>query len=331
MERADQIMKTGAIEDIAAAWVAREDRGPLSVEERQQRDAWLAQQQRHRGAYARAYAVFVQIERAQALGPGYQPEQFGAPAAVAVGRRATVWFSAAVAGALVIAMGLMGTREPAYAAGHHVTKLGELLRLPLEDGSVITLNSSSEVVIAYSVDRRGVQLLRGEALFDVAKDHARSFVVSAGGSQVTAVGTSFSVYREVDDKVDVIVQRGVVKVHAGAMAPVQLHANAVAMVKPRERIQVRRLDTDRVERMLAWREGMIAFNGDTLEEAATQFARYSDIRILIDDPQVAARKVVGLYSATDPAGFARAVALSMGLQMEQTRQGVHLRQSPANR
>jgi transmembrane sensor len=318
------------IEDIAAAWVAREDGRPLDQVEQRKRDAWLAQDVRHRGAYARAHAVFLHLERARALGPTYQPDRFAGRAEdVPVRRRAGFWTGAVAASALVVAAGLLGVREPAYASGHHVTKLGEVLRLPLDDGSTVTLNSSSEVVVAYSANRRSVQLLRGEALFDVAKDRARPFVVSAGASEVTAVGTSFAVHRQTGDTVDVTVRQGIVKVDGARVDAVQLGANAVAVVKPQERIQIRKLAPDRVDRLLAWRNGMIAFNGDTLEHAAAEFARYSDTRILIEDPQVATRKVVGLYSANDPAGFARAVALSMGLQVEQTRHGVYLRRIPA--
>jgi transmembrane sensor len=71
-----------------------------------------------------------------------------------------------------------------------------------------------------------------------------------------------------------------------------------------------------VERRLAWREGMISFDGDSLAQAAAQFARYSDTHIVIADPAIGRLSVVGLYSATNPIGFARAVALSMNLRVE---------------
>lgn len=69
---------------------------------------------------------------------------------------------------------------------------------------------------------------------------------------------------------------------------------------------------------------MLAFEGDTLAQAAAQFARYSHVRILIDDPEVAQKRVAGLYSATDPDGFATAVAASLGLRMERSERGIHL-------
>jgi transmembrane sensor len=71
-----------------------------------------------------------------------------------------------------------------------------------------------------------------------------------------------------------------------------------------------------VGRELAWRVGRIAFHGETLGEAAAEFARYSDVRIRIEDPQVAGQKVTGLFVSTDPIGFANAVAVSFDLRSE---------------
>ena len=58
--------------------------------------------------------------------------------------------------------------------------------------------------------------------------------------------------------------------------------------------------------------------------AAQEFARYTDRRIIIDDPEVARRTVVGLFVANDPEGFARAVATSFGLQAQDAADGVRL-------
>lgn len=330
------------IDETAAGWVAREDRGGLEQHECQAREAWLAQDVRHRGAYARAHAIHLHLDRARALGSGFRVEDFApqpevspareraaSPRRMARGRGRSFWMGAMAASVVAMVVGVLTLRE-APDGGHHVTRLGEVLRLPLQDGSVVTLNSGTEVVVNYTDERREIQLLRGEALFDVAKHKRRPFVVSTGGSEVTAVGTSFTVMRDRNKGVDVTVREGIVRVDDFREQPIQLKANAMAIVRPQEKIAVRPVQPERIERMLAWRDGMIAFNGDTLAQAAEAFARYSDTRIVIDDPLVAQRKVVGLYSASDPAGFARAVALSMGLQVEQTRTGVYLRQAPMN-
>lgn len=98
-----------------------------------------------------------------------------------------------------------------------------------------------------------------------------------------------------------------------------------ALARPAAGIEVDQVDEQELGRRLLWREGMLAFNGDTLSVAAARFRRYSDVPIIIDDPRVGSRRVVGLYPANDPAGFARNVALSLGLEVEPVRGGVRLR------
>ncbi|NIK52093.1 FecR family protein [Xanthomonas arboricola] len=315
-----------SIDDIAAAWVGREDGDRLTPAERMQRDRWLAEDVRHRGAYARAHAVHLHFDRARALGQGFGAEATRSRRTHRLGR----WLAALAACVVAAATGMLALQQAvpdhgAPGSGHHLTRIGEVLRLPLADGSAVTLNSGSEVVVEFSPARRQVQLLRGEALFDVAKDRHRPFVVMAAGAEVRAVGTSFSVRRRQDDAVKVVVREGTVDVEADQRAPQRVTANMLAMVSPTRAVQVQPLPARRVQQLLVWREGMIAFDGDTLAQAAAEFARYNDMRILIDDPAVARRTVVGLYSANDPEGFARSVALSMGLQIEHTRGGIHLR------
>src|SRR3546814_83611 len=206
-----------------------------------------------------------------------------------------------------------------------------LFRSPLRDGSAVTLNSNSEIDVDFDEGIRHVRLLRGEALFDVAKDSSRPFVVEADSTRVTAVGTSFTVNRVSERDVQVLVREGVVELADSTLPrrqPVRLAANMLATAAPTRKIEVQPLRVPDVERRLAWRAGMLSFSGATLEEAAAQFARYSELRIIIDDPLVAQKRVVGLYSATDPEGFAHAVALSLGLRAERAPDGIRLRRAP---
>lgn len=307
------------IDDQAVTWVAREDRGILDEATATRRDAWLARDPRHAGAYARARAALADMDRASALGKRPDLQAF-APTRRWRRRMAPFSAIAATLACLLIGFAAWQASDDRYATG-----LGEVRRIPLQDGSTVTLNSDSVVVVDLDRHQRNVVLERGEALFDVAKDPQRPFVVHAGSGQVTAVGTSFSVQRVRGDQLRVLVREGVVKVAEARSAPVRVVANSAAIARPGAAIDVAPMPEAELRRRLVWRDGMIAFDGDTLAQAAAEFARYSDTRILIDDPQVAGRRVVGLYSATDPAGFARAVATSLGLRAEATRDGIYLR------
>jgi transmembrane sensor len=302
------------IDAAAAAWAARADRG-LSEAEARALDSWLAGDSRRLGAYAKARAVALHSERARALGSGFNPADFedvGTGDARGLPRRRLLLGAGAVAAGLAGSIGL----ALQLRRGRYATRRGEVRVFPLEDGSVVTLNTASRVSVDYSPERRSIQLIEGEALFDVAKDRARPFVVAAGDAEVRAVGTSFTVSRLPDTPVRVLVREGVVEVrrrNTAAAAAVILPANtrlgsgAAASEAPVA------VPATEVSRELAWREGRIAFEGETLAEAAAEFARYSDTRIVIDDPAIAREEITGLFQANDPVGFARAVAVSLDL------------------
>lgn len=305
------------IDDVAASWVAREDRAQLTAEESAQRDAWLEVDTRHFGAYARAHAVLARTDRARALSAGEMDHTYTArtprPA-----RRVLRW---AVGLAAVVGVLAIGVQRQHDDAEYFATRKGEILRVPLQDGSAITLDSDSQVRVQFSATRRDIQLLQGEALFDVAKNPQRPFVVRAEETDVTAVGTSFAVSltERRSGGVEVLVREGIVDVTdtQGAVAPTRLVANYRALANRSHGIRIEAVPIDDVDQQLAWREGMLSFNGDTLSVAAAQFLRYSDTRIVIDDPLVGSRRIVGLYSASDPRGFANSVALSLGLVVQQ--------------
>jgi transmembrane sensor len=80
--------------------------------------------------------------------------------------------------------------------GVYTTDVGEQHLITLGDGSVVELNAQSKIRIRYHSREREVDLLRGQALFNVAHDATRPFIVYTAGSQVRAIGTQFDVYRK---------------------------------------------------------------------------------------------------------------------------------------
>lgn len=302
------------IDDAAAEWAARADTGALEPHEAQALDAWLAEDPRHLGAYARAGAVLAHFDKARALGPDAgvaearpMPTRRAALSALA----ATV---AITAGAGAITYGLIFRR--------YSTRRGEMRRVALPDGSTVTLNTASTVVVDFAGGRRNVRLEKGEALFSVARG-AEPFEVEAGGVKLKAADAVFNLRQRADRQVEVLVCNGVVELADGSNVA-RLPKATVAYARPATPVSAKLVSGDDVQRRLAWREGMIAFHGETLAEAAEEFARYSDQRIVIDDPEVARRTVVGLFVANDPAGFAKAVATSFGLEAQSTPDGVRL-------
>jgi transmembrane sensor len=102
-------------------------------------------------------------------------------------------------------------REAASREQHYATTVDGYERVSLADGTMVELNSASEVAVQFSPAERRVRLVRGEAHFTVAKNKARPFLVEAGAVAVRAVGTAFNV-RLGGKEVEVLVTEGKVAV-----------------------------------------------------------------------------------------------------------------------
>lgn len=317
-----------AIEAAAADWVARVDAGPLSADEEKQLEAWLAGDVRRLGAYARAQAFSIHGERAAALGAAFDGARIegarpGAPPR-ATRRQALqaggLGLAAAFAGGGVL---LLSTRGEA-----HATARGEILQVPLDDGSMVTLNTETRILVRYDDQRRHIVLQSGEAFFDAVRNPARPFSVQAGDARVQAEGAAFAVSRLPQRPVSITVSTGEVEAltqNRRDRAPVRVPANRRAeAVAASGGLTVAALDADQVSRVLAWRGGKLAFEGQTLAEAAGEFARYSPVAIDIADPGLAQERVIGLFSVNDPVGFSRSVALSLNASLHVERDRVRL-------
>jgi transmembrane sensor len=295
------------IGDAAARWAARIDRAPLESHERAELDAWLASDTRCPGAFMRARAALLRMDAAQALGPDFTPQ---APR-LQLSRRNVL---AGSGGLLAASLGafLFWPRLQVYR-----TEIGEVRLIPLDDGSIATLNTQSEMEVLFTREKRLVRLIRGEGYFEVAKDKARPFIVTAMGAQVRAVGTAFTVRTLPGRAVDVRVQEGIVEVGKPAHAnqAVRMAANMEARIgNDANRIAPVAITPDNVQRDLLWREGRLSFESETLANAVVEFNRYNRTAIVLASEDIGKRHVTGLFSATDPQGFAEAIALSMDLK-----------------
>jgi transmembrane sensor len=291
--------------DEAAYWAAKIDAGPLAPEEQSALESWVDADTRHYGALAQATALLLP----------HRPMREYRPAEPA---RRRFLLSGGIAAGLAMVAGI-GTYLSRLGEDTYRTQLGEMRVIPLSDGSVVFLNTNSEMKVRYTQSQRYIELVRGEALFDVAKNKQRPFIVQSSGTQVRAVGTSFNVKALPDQPVQVLVREGIVEVRRPGIpvAPTVLVAMNSRAIAPQDApIVAKPVETAEVGRELAWRVGRIAFHGETLGEAAAEFARYSDVRIRIDDPDVANQRVTGLFVSTDPIGFANAVAISFDLRSE---------------
>ncbi|ESQ78274.1 FecR domain-containing protein [Asticcacaulis sp. YBE204] len=320
------------IEDIAVAWATRLDNGPLPDEEARALDLWLDSDIRCVGALARAEAYIEASKKAVALDAAIIDDLAARHKAKAgLSRRDVYKYGAAAAGLSALGIASYATMA---AAGTYETRKGEMKVVTLSDGSSISLNTDTKVRVAFSAKRRLVHLFGGEAMFTVAKDVGRPFVVSAKSAFVTAMATSFTVGDLPDRPLTVVVSEGVLQIDRadGKGQPVKLDANTRVRFEPTAAmpvLKIEKISTVQVDDDMAWRSGRISFKGETLDEATRAFARYSDIELIIDDPGLRGEKIAGVFQNNDPVGFAETVALSFDLRIDIQENRIYLSRKAA--
>ncbi|WP_129779553.1 FecR family protein [Peristeroidobacter soli] len=293
-----------ALSGEAAAWVARVHGPEVTREVRDELARWMDADPSHAVAYLRAEAAWERMERLKAVPvSSLAPEQTVAPWRMT--RRI------ALAGGL----GLCA----ASAAGWWIFSLpdtyesaiGERRIIALEDGSRVTLNTASVLRVRFTDSERSLHLVSGEALFEVAHNPLRPFVVKAASSHIRALGTAFSV-RLRSDLAEVTVTEGtVVVVEAPETSPPPDPARQIAAgsgaVVDRTTVAKSELAPDVLRQRLAWSEGVIELRGETLEQAAEEFSRYRTKRIIVADPRIASIRIGGRFPSDEADAFLRSV------------------------
>lgn len=317
------------INDLALAWLARRDRAGVDPTLEAEFESWLAEDQRHRGAFLRAQAAWHMLDRAAALRNG-EPVELTEPAAAsgqALPRRRFLIGGSMVAAAIAVT-GTALLRQWARCEAIE-TALGEVRTVPLSDGSRATLNSGSRVTVAMNDEARTVSLERGDAWFEVRKDSVRPFVVEAGEARIRAVGTAFAVRRSTEGAF-VEVTEGVVDIWSTAHPSERLRAQAGARVALDGAAAPELVESSpaAIERSLAWRQGQLSFAGDTLESAVDQFNRYNAVPIVIADDRLRGRRMVGRFGTNQPVAFARAAAGMFGTNVDVTADRIIIGQAP---
>ena len=245
-----------------------------------------------------------------------------AVASIARRRRVRSWSVAASMLVLIGGIVLYARVGPVWnrtdAAGRYETQTGQRTVITLRDGSVVELNARTTVEVRLGVSRRDLTLVAGQALFRVARDPARPFVVRAGDRDIIAVGTEFDVRLE-PSSVQVTLLEGRVNVdrrntpdtvraslRPGQQLIASLHSAAGSpMADSSSPADVLR-EVD-VARATGWREGRIFLRNLSLSRAVEEMNRYSPKQIVVQDPALDRFTVNGMFRAGEPEAFADAL------------------------
>jgi len=302
--------------EAAALFVARRAEG-LTSSEQQLLERWLARDESHRRLFANADRSWQTFEQAD----GDEILQAMRAHARASQRRAPRWRPAVAAAAvLVVALGAWvffpslhpgASRVPGdpavLATIAYASARGEVKELQLPDGSTMTLDADSRATGHFDASRRSVQLERGRAYFSIRPDKNRPFVANAAQRSIVVVGTRFDV-NVLTDGLTITVLEGVVQVgHDDAtQQPVKLMPGQ-QYVEHAGRTTIRNVGAA-ADNAVAWREGLVYLDDQTLADAVAIMNRYSRVPILIDSQEVAALRVSGQFRAGDAERFADTLA-----------------------
>ena len=310
----------------AADWHARLRRESLSEMEEARFRAWLAGNPARRREFDAISAMWDQLgaladspevlnELQAAAAPAERPfAPAPAPETVRhISRRAIMGWALA---ASVVATAGIASWQWLSAPEIYATGLGEQRSVPLGDGSLVTLNTSSRISVRFSRNQRRVEVLSGQANFAVAKDAARPFIVSAGGGETLAVGTEFDVYKRAQDTLVTLIE-GRVTVTSPLAGTPSIPLTAGEQVTYSAHRAPHRTSAD-LKRATAWRARKLDFADTPLPEAISEANRYSNLKIELRGNDLADAKISGVFEAGRNDSVAEGVRAMFGLRLERS-------------
>lgn len=217
--------------------------------------------------------------------------------------------------------------NPIASSANYVTALGEQRSITLSDGSIIYLNTLTNVDIDYTPYFRNIVLHNGEAIFKVAHNPNKPFRVWVNGTMFQALGTEFNV-RSSKGNVELTVINGIVALTKNASKnqnvsfsdeSVRLDSNAEiempqgkplivtvgqqATVKEDGKITTR-VNADVIKKT-SWKAREMIFKNDSLEDVIYEFNRYNTLHISIASEQLAELSITGVFETNDPQSLLR--------------------------
>ena len=341
--------------DAASDWFVDFRVGDVDSTARERFDQWLRQSPENIRAYIEIAKTYVElpvlnpdrpidvqelIAYAHSGGnvvpfdsPARADQPLSPAASAAWPRHAALAASVAIASvAATFLIWLTVYRYPTYT-----TQIGERLSITLQDGSTIELNARSKVRVRFSKAERNVELINGQALFEVAKDKARPFMVRSGEAVVRAVGTEFDVYRKKNATTVTVIEGRVavlmpVAPNSNALHTERANVDTSASLETRspavfvaagEQVIVtnqvvwapQRAD---VAVATAWTQRRLVFEGSALSDVIEDFNRYNTRQLVLEEPELNDFHVSGVYSSTDPASLIQFLRAQPGVEVIET-------------
>ena len=341
---------TTSINQQACAWIAKLH-GEPSAKDLQNFRAWMAQSPAHKTEVRQLAKLWGELDVLTELAVVQEPLSTQSTSARLFDKVAALiklpnWnrpLAAMVTATLVAVLALpiiIDINKTTYS-----TDIGEQELITLRDGSTVLLNTNSSIRVDYSLETRNISLLSGQAHFEVTKDNSRPFNVYAGKGLVRAVGTAFSVYLQ-PDIIEVTVTEGTIELSAVAPAPAPTNQPETEPTAPSKTItklslvtagqnatmdqdtssidSIEVIDAPEIVQKLAWHQGLLRFSGDPLEDVVAEISRYTDLSIVILDPEIRDLRIGGFFKVGETEKMFQALETSFGVRVERKGKNVAL-------
>jgi len=325
----------------AAAWFVRLQDEAAGDDDWLAFETWLRAGPGNGEAYDRLERLWVSLDadkpeivRAMQASPVTATGGQRRPRRVAAQPTRRAWITAGAALAASVAVGLFVTGDwltPPPVAQVYRTAPGEVRTIELADGTHIHLNAASSLSVALGRDARRVSMADAEAVFDVAHDPRRPFLITVGDRQVKVVGTEFNLRRR-DGRTALTVRRGVVEVRPAASpdaAPTRLTVGQQLI--HHDGASVSTVSAVEPETAFAWTNAQLIYSDAPLSEVAAELSRRFAKPVRIADAQTGQIRFTGVLVVDDQQAVVRRLEAYTGVSADTSATAVVLKRHTPRR
>lgn len=305
--------------NFAAEAVARLYSGEMTEAEERNIEAWLRAAPHHRQEFQEMLELW---DVAGGLNEEIETSDLGETPSRRGGRRFFFGLAASVLAVAGLTLLMLSIDEPRTQLARYQTTIGEIREIELVDGSHVTLNTNTALLVDFSENKRRIILDQGEAFFEIEKDPFRPLTVAAGDRVITVLGTSFNVNWDGNEVIVAVIEgRVAVQLEGAEESAAERLINLTdatrvsgdsgtltdgVVLLAGEVAQISRTSEPIFETVVhttnkyeSWRFGYIRFDNEPLSTVIAEINRYSRTRLVIEDADIAGMKVSGVFRTAD--------------------------------
>ena len=335
-----ELLVPNTAEAQAYQWLAKLDADETSAEDMAAFKQWINQSEQHRVEFENILTFWNELNvLTQVITPREKARQLAAAKKEPLSNwsrfRHRYTIGGMVLASLLVVFIILA---PWQAPVLYSTAIGEQRTVTLPDNTKVLLNTNSEIEVQYQEQRRGINLKRGEAYFEVFHNPDRPFEVYVDDKLVRAVGTAFAVHIR-DKDVEVVVTEGAVEIGSTARMGRQNQVDSAlvpgyktqpAMVITEagnqavfDRIaanngesEVRLEPVEQIEQKLSWQQGMLIFEHEPLANVVEEVSRYTPLKIVILERKVRELEIGGIFKIGNTESLFEALRDGFGIHVK---------------